>query len=131
MDPNLSQQIQDKLSYFLDLIEGELVRQISTRSSAFFESLTTLQDLHDEVLNTCHKIEFLRKHLKHFDEDNVKKSLQVPVLQQRRKNYINLHKKVFLKPKKSSFFLQYFSFYEAQINFYCQTSPTYNSNITC
>lgn len=49
-----------QLTHYLDLVEVDLVLQISTRSESFFEALTNMQDLHDEVGRSCRDIDEIR-----------------------------------------------------------------------
>lgn len=49
-----------QLYHYLDLIEVELVRQISTRSDSFFAALANLQELYEDLRKTCDKINHIR-----------------------------------------------------------------------
>ena len=48
-DVVLNQMLQEKLSYYSDVIEQHLVHEIGARSSSFFDALGTLQRLRQET----------------------------------------------------------------------------------
>ena len=55
--------LPEKLSHYLDLVEVNLLKQISCRSEAFFNALCTIQDLNAEVGSVCTSISRSREQL--------------------------------------------------------------------
>lgn len=86
--------LQEKLSHYLDVVEVELVRQVSMRSGSFFTALTTLQDLHHEVASTCTAISSVRHSLGTVSDAQAKKALNIVALRRRRQNCIVVYKKL-------------------------------------
>ncbi|KAL6076905.1 Vacuolar protein sorting-associated protein 54, variant 4 [Balamuthia mandrillaris] len=86
--------LQSKLAHYLDVVEVELVKQISTRSQSFFAALTNLQDLHDEIKNTCDKIKAIRQYLANVDERGTKQTLKITAGTKRRYNEVLVYKKL-------------------------------------
>ena len=94
---------------YLDLVEMELVNQLSLRSRweyailviwlftnqrrDFFNALSRLQYLRDEVTATCHKIEEMRAKIKSI-QSSVENSLLISQYNQKKKNIKDVHKKV-------------------------------------
>jgi hypothetical protein len=55
--------LPEKLSHYLDLVEVNLLKQISCRSEAFFNALCTIQDLNAEVGSVCSSISRSREQI--------------------------------------------------------------------
>ena len=72
-----------KLSFFLDLVEIELIKQISLRSDVFFYALTTIRMLHDQITESCKEISKLRKHVSNI-KNEVVYSFRVPQLKRKK-----------------------------------------------
>jgi len=83
--------LQEKLSYYLDLVEMKIVQQVSERSASFFSALSTLEEVHEQVLISCQNIEIVRKKIIETDKLLALKSLEVTLLQQRRAKLIQLY----------------------------------------
>ena len=49
-----------QLSHYLDLVEVQIARQISLRSEAFFQAMTSHDHLQSRIGNTCKAIQKLR-----------------------------------------------------------------------
>jgi len=84
---------QEKLSHYLDLVEIELVHQISTRSRDFFTELGRIQYLRDEVTATCREISSLRRTI-HRLQSAVGTSLNVTRLQRQKENLRTVYQKM-------------------------------------
>ena len=84
-DPALNQILQEKLSYYSDIIEQHLIVEIGARSSSFFAALGNLQDLSEEAKSCIGKVNTLRGQLEDVDENQAKKGLQLIVQQARRR----------------------------------------------
>jgi len=76
--------LQDKLSYYLDLVEVNLLKQICLRSSSVFAALQTIQKLHSDVAAACRQIKSIRENIKRLHDHLV---LSVAnVLRKKRRN---------------------------------------------
>ena len=49
-----------QLSHYLDIIEVHIARQISTKSDAFFQAMSSQDKLQDNMMKTCQSIKQLR-----------------------------------------------------------------------
>ncbi|KAJ1657603.1 hypothetical protein IWQ61_003017 [Dispira simplex] len=66
--PAFIMDAQESISQCLDLVEDHLTREITQRSDAFFNALSTLQGLHDETVRCIAEIHALRKVLASISE---------------------------------------------------------------
>eukprot|EP01040_Poterioochromonas_malhamensis_P006829 gene6829-7360_t len=89
-----SPRLQDKLSVYLDLVEVALLRQIWSRSPAFFRALDDLKGLQYEVHEAIQILLLLRRKLFTLNEKRIKQSLVVPKLSQRQRNMAALQQKL-------------------------------------
>lgn len=49
-----------QLSHYLDIVEVHIAKQISTKSDAFFQAVSSHDVLQDNMLRTCRTIKQLR-----------------------------------------------------------------------
>ncbi len=84
-EPALNQILQEKLSYYSDIIEQHLIVEIGARSSSFFAALSNLQDLSAEADSCLTKVDSLREELSAIDENQAKKGLQLVLRQSKRR----------------------------------------------
>ncbi len=84
-DVALNQMLQEKLSYYSDVIEQHLIIEIGQQSSSFFAALENLNDLNAEAESCLLKIDQLKSELESIDEKQAKKGLQVIRQQQHRR----------------------------------------------
>ncbi|KND92285.1 Vacuolar protein sorting-associated protein 54, chloroplastic [Tolypocladium ophioglossoides CBS 100239] len=77
--------LQEKLSWYMDMVEVHLINSISIATTTFFSALGSLRELHSEAAESVEKIQILRKDLASLDEDVVMKGLQL--LQKRQKSH--------------------------------------------
>ncbi|KAI8910410.1 Vps54-like protein-domain-containing protein [Gorgonomyces haynaldii] len=82
----VSKQLQDQLSHLLDTVEVHLLKEISRRSSSFFEALSHLKALHGEIQTCVDQIDGLKAGLKAVSDTTAKKALAVVQLKRRRGN---------------------------------------------
>ncbi|KAK0562816.1 hypothetical protein OC861_005128 [Tilletia horrida] len=82
-DVALNQMLQEKLSYYSDVVEQHLILEISARSSSFFAALGNLQDLSSQAEACLSKISELRSELQKVDEKHAKKGLRIVDAQSR------------------------------------------------
>ncbi|CAG8480788.1 15770_t:CDS:10 [Cetraspora pellucida] len=83
--------LQEKLSHYLDTVEVHLIKEISLRSSSFFEALSNLQALHSETLECVSQINNLRQKLTYIDDSQAKQGLEIVRLKRRRANMGRLY----------------------------------------
>jgi vacuolar protein sorting-associated protein 54 len=87
-------RLQDNLSHYMDLVEVALLRQIWSRSPAFFRALDDLKGLQYEVHEAIQILLSVRRKLNNIHDRHTKKSLRIPQLSQRQKNEYLLQKKI-------------------------------------
>ncbi|WFC95349.1 hypothetical protein MBRA1_001996 [Malassezia brasiliensis] len=79
----LNQMLQEKLSYYSDVIEQHLVVEIGARSASFFDALETLQQLSKDTAACIAQIDALHAHLASVGEQ-VASGLRLAALQAER-----------------------------------------------
>ncbi|XP_062586622.1 vacuolar protein sorting-associated protein 54-like isoform X2 [Saccostrea cucullata] len=89
-----SKLLQEKLSHYLDVVEVHIAKQISTKSDAFFQAVSSHDVLQDNMLKTCQTIKQLRDKIHSIDELLTLGSLKIMKLSQTRANYVKLHDKL-------------------------------------
>ncbi|KAK6352491.1 hypothetical protein TWF730_009316 [Orbilia blumenaviensis] len=78
--------LQEKLSWYMDIVEVHLIKEISTASSGFFAALGDLRELHSEADASVKKIQSLRAELDRLDRDQALAGLEVVRLRRRKAN---------------------------------------------
>lgn len=78
--------LQEKLSWYMDTVEVQLITSISTASNSFFAALGSLRELHLEAAASVAKITSLRKELASLDKNMAQGGLQIVRLRKRQKN---------------------------------------------
>ncbi|CAK9167419.1 unnamed protein product [Ilex paraguariensis] len=86
--------LQEKLSQYLDVVELHLVKEISLRSSSFFEAQGQLEDLNGKIVEGCNRIRELKETIRLLDSDLVDSARQIQELNVERSNYIGLQHKL-------------------------------------
>ncbi|KAL4329283.1 hypothetical protein HN51_036243 [Arachis hypogaea] len=86
--------LQEKLSHYLDVVELHLVREISLRSSSFFEAQGQLQDLNAKIVEGCARIRQLKETIRLIDSDLVESARQIQELNGTRTNLLALQQKL-------------------------------------
>ncbi|KAH1209807.1 Vacuolar protein sorting-associated protein 54, chloroplastic [Glycine max] len=86
--------LQEKLSHYLDVVELHLVKEISLRSSSFFEAQGQLQDLDAKILQGCEQIRRLKDTIRLLDADLVHDARQIQELNGTRTNLLALLQKL-------------------------------------
>ncbi|KAK3092497.1 hypothetical protein FSP39_003642 [Pinctada imbricata] len=92
--PKSSKLLQEKLSHYLDIVEVHIAKQISTKSDAFFQAVSSHDVLQEQMLKTCQAIKQLRDKVHAIDEQMTQGSLKILKLSQTRANYVSLHNKL-------------------------------------
>lgn len=86
--------LQEKLSQYLDVVELHLVKEISLRSSSFFEAQGQLQDLNAKIVEGCTRIRQLKDTVRLIDSDLVQSARQIQMLNATRTNLLALLQKL-------------------------------------
>ena len=68
--------LQEKLSYYLDLIEMQISQQISQKSEDFFQAVASHDIVREELGNALTAVKALRLHVKQVDATIVQGSLK-------------------------------------------------------
>ncbi|KAK2170701.1 hypothetical protein LSH36_1g18004 [Paralvinella palmiformis] len=89
-----SKLLQEKLSHYLDLVEVQIAKQISLRSSAFFEAMTSQDEVQHHLKNTCKAIKHLRDKLHQVNDSTVEGPLKILQLSRSRSNHVTLYNKL-------------------------------------
>jgi hypothetical protein len=85
---------QEKLSHHLDLVEMALLKQIWSRSPAFFRALDDLKGLQSKVIETNNYLTSLRKNMQLVDQDVAVSAMQIPKMFRRQQNEAKLYDKL-------------------------------------
>jgi hypothetical protein len=83
---SIRKEIQDKLKYYSEIIEIYLLKEISLRSTSFFEALSYLKTLQIEAQSCGDKIGKLKIRIENLSKAISKKGLEVVKLTRRRGN---------------------------------------------
>ncbi|KAF3927657.1 hypothetical protein ABW21_db0201768 [Orbilia brochopaga] len=78
--------LQEKLSWYMDIVEVHLIKEISSASSGFFAALGDLRKLHAEADASVQNIHTLRAELDRLDKDQALAGLEVVRLRKRMAN---------------------------------------------
>jgi vacuolar protein sorting-associated protein 54 len=92
--PQQLPQFRDNLSHYLDCVEIALLRQIWYRCPAFFRSLDNFKGLQYEVHEAVQLLLIIRRKLSFLQEKQIKKSLRIPQLLRKQRNYRSLQEKL-------------------------------------
>jgi vacuolar protein sorting-associated protein 54 len=87
-DVALNQMLQEKLSYYSDVVEQHLILEISARSTSFFAALGNLQDLESEAAHCLKRVESLKAELDDKEEGIAKAGLRVIREQAKRREMV-------------------------------------------
>lgn len=86
--------LQERLSQYLDVVELHLVREISMRSSSFFEAQVQLEDLNERIVQGCGRVRELKETIRILDSDLVGSARRVQELSMKRGDLITLQNKL-------------------------------------
>eukprot|EP00466_Bigelowiella_natans_P016219 jgi/Bigna1/88410/estExt_fgenesh1_pg.C_310150 len=86
--------LQDNLSYYLDLVEVNLLKQICLKSSSVFAALQTIQRLHSDVAAACRQIKSIRENMKKLHDHLVLSVTNVLRSKRRKDNTKKLEEKL-------------------------------------
>ncbi|XP_047971515.1 vacuolar protein sorting-associated protein 54, chloroplastic [Salvia hispanica] len=86
--------LQERLSQYLDVVELHLVKEISMRSSSFFEAQVQLEDLNSKILQGCERVRELKETIRLLDSDLVGSARKVQELSGKRGDMIALQSKL-------------------------------------
>ncbi|EPS64412.1 hypothetical protein M569_10369 [Genlisea aurea] len=86
--------LQERLSQYLDVVELHLVKEISLRSSSFFEAQLQLEDLNSKIIQGCETVRDLMEKNRLLDLDLVGSARTVQELSMKRGDLISLINKL-------------------------------------
>ncbi|EFX75401.1 hypothetical protein DAPPUDRAFT_323315 [Daphnia pulex] len=86
--------LQEKLSYYLDLIEMQIAHQISHKSEDFFQAVASHDAVREELGKALTAVKALRLKVNHVDATHVQGSLKVLQRQVARQNYAIVYRKL-------------------------------------
>lgn len=78
--------MQERLSHYLDIVEVQIAKQVSQKSSAFFTAMTSQDTIMEKMNEAAHNVKVLRERIRLIDQTMVKESLRVIQLQKSREN---------------------------------------------
>lgn len=85
---------EQRLSHYLDLVEVALLKQIWSRSPAFFRTLDDIKELQVQVSSAINNVEEVRKNVSILDSNLTENPIQIPNLSVRQKNKSILQEKL-------------------------------------
>uniref|UniRef100_A0A1B0D2T3 Vacuolar protein sorting-associated protein 54 n=1 Tax=Phlebotomus papatasi TaxID=29031 RepID=A0A1B0D2T3_PHLPP len=86
--------LQEKLSHYLDIVEVQIARQVSLKSSAFFHAMTSQDTIMAQMREASADVRQLRNKLRQIDEAQVKEALLVAKLARTRTHYWSVLEKL-------------------------------------
>ncbi|GFP84196.1 vacuolar protein sorting-associated protein 54 chloroplastic [Phtheirospermum japonicum] len=86
--------LQERLSQYLDVVELHLVKEISMRSSSFFEAQVQLEDLNAKIDQGCGRVRELKETIRLLDSDLVGSARKVQEMSMKRGDLIELQNKL-------------------------------------
>uniref|UniRef100_A0A2K6Q7I3 Vacuolar protein sorting-associated protein 54 n=1 Tax=Rhinopithecus roxellana TaxID=61622 RepID=A0A2K6Q7I3_RHIRO len=93
-DAASSKLLQEKLSYYLDIVEVNIAHQISLRSEAFFHAMTSQHELQDYLKKTSQAVKMLRDKIAQIDKVMCEGSLHILRLALTRNNCVKVYNKL-------------------------------------
>ncbi|KAG0423171.1 hypothetical protein HPB47_001043 [Ixodes persulcatus] len=89
-----SRLLQEKLSHYLDIVEVQIARQVSLKSDAFFQAMTSHDALSAKMTTTLQAVSSLRQRISVIDASLVNGALKVLQLKRLHANYIAVYSKL-------------------------------------
>ncbi|KAL3632342.1 hypothetical protein CASFOL_025326 [Castilleja foliolosa] len=86
--------LQERLSQYLDVVELHLVKEISMRSSSFFEAQVQLEDLNTNIDHGCGRVRELKETIRLLDSDLVGSARKVQEMSMKRGDLLELQNKL-------------------------------------
>lgn len=80
--------LQEELSYYLDIVEVQIAKQVAQKSGAFFHAMTSHDTIMEQMGIACNEVRNLRSKVHHVDKTLAKDSLKLIGLAQSRANHI-------------------------------------------
>lgn len=82
--------LQEQLSYYLDIVEVHIAKQVSQKSSAFFHAMTSHDTIMEQMGSASKEVGILRKQVQNLDTTVSKGPLKLLALARCRSNHLNL-----------------------------------------
>lgn len=99
------------LTNYLDLVEVALLKQIMTKSPAFFRALDDIYDLQSMVSRAATRVIHIRRHLRESNNSIITGPMRLSKLEQRRRNELKIYEKAKYMQRVNNFFLFFFFFF--------------------
>jgi len=90
-DMSANNILQEKLSNYLDVVEVNLMSEISKKRDSFFTALSSLKTLYNEIDDCVDQIQNLKGQLKDVSKCETQKGLEVVCMKRKRVNLENLY----------------------------------------
>lgn len=87
-------ELQRNLSEYLDIVEENLARQVSMRSKDFFQVMSSMDTVMDQLSRTIKEVTMLRRNCTHLDETLIAPSLRNIQLTKCRNNASEVYNKI-------------------------------------
>lgn len=87
-DRQSGRQLQEKLSHYLDIVEVQIAHQVSQKSSAFFQAMTSQDTIMAEMSAATANVQRLRRNIQQVDATLVNDSLTILSTERRRQNHL-------------------------------------------
>lgn len=71
------QELQEKLSHYLDIVEIQIAKQVSQKSASFFHAMTSQDAIMEEMSKATANVKKLREKLRNVDDKLVRQSLNI------------------------------------------------------
>lgn len=71
------QELQEKLSHYLDIVEIQIAKQVSQKSASFFHAMTSQDAIMEEMSKATANVKKLREKLRNIDDTLVRQSLNI------------------------------------------------------
>jgi len=91
IDMSANNILQEKLSNYLDVVEVNLMSEISKKRDSFFSALSSLKTLYKEIDDCVDQIKNLKVQLKDVSKCETQKGLEIVCMKRKRVNLENLY----------------------------------------
>ncbi|CAH0389863.1 unnamed protein product [Bemisia tabaci] len=91
---NSAKLLQEQLSHYLDIVEVLIAQQVSAKSDAFFDAMTSHDALMEQLTQTISTVQTLRKKIREIENNLVKESFLVMRANRSRNNQRQVLKKL-------------------------------------
>ncbi|KAJ8945379.1 hypothetical protein NQ318_007025 [Aromia moschata] len=83
-------ELQDELSFYLDIVEEQIAHQVSQKSGAFFHAMTSHDTIMEQMGTACNEVRALRSKVQKVDRCLATDSLRLIGLARSKSNHVTL-----------------------------------------